>query len=167
MKMKSHSVIAYEKNDVIASEINDENGTYSMLKLKILSTIKFIRSKKKLADIESICDQLMKTNSSNLEISSIDEVLSKLIAHNLVSNKKTSAGLDSFRVLTEERVDDEIYSNISDTDKKLTDDSQGIPGSSQINAVPPVNTSILDIPTEFVTEDLDVVDVVVKVKKII
>ena len=109
----------------------------------------------------------MKTNSSNLEISSIDEVLSKLIAHNLVSNKYTSAGLDSFRVLTEERVDDQIYSNISDTDKKLTDDSQGIPGSSQINAVPPVNTSILDISTEFVTEDLDVVHVVVKVKKII
>ena len=76
--MKSHSVIAYEKNDVIASEINDENGTYSMLKLKILSAIKFIRSKKKLADIESICDQLMKTNSSNLEIS-VDKVLSKLI----------------------------------------------------------------------------------------
>ena len=114
-----------------------------------------------------MCDQLMKTNSSNLEISSIDEVLSKLIAHNLVSNKYTSAGLDSFRVLTEERVDDQIYSNISDTDKKLTDDSQGIPGSSQINAVPPVNTSILDISTEFVTEDLDVVHVVVKVKKII
>ena len=64
-----------------------------------------------------MCDQLMKTNSSNLEISSIDEVLSKLIAHNLVSNKYTSAGRDSFRVLTEERVDDQIYSNISDTDK--------------------------------------------------
>ena len=59
----------------------------------------------------------MKTNSSNLEISSIDEVLSKLIAHNLVSNKKTSAGLDSFRVLTEESVDDQIYFGISDTDK--------------------------------------------------
>ena len=44
--MKSHSAIAYEKDDVIASEINDENDTYSMLKLKILSTIKFIRSKK-------------------------------------------------------------------------------------------------------------------------
>ena len=73
-----------------------------MLKLKIFSAIKFIRSKKKRADIESIYDQLMKTNSSNLEISSIDEVLSKLIDHNLVSNKKTSAGLGSFRVLTEE-----------------------------------------------------------------
>ena len=59
----------------------------------------------------------MKTNSSNLEISSIDEVSSKLIDHNLVSNKKTSAGLDSFRVLTEESVDDQIYFGISDTDK--------------------------------------------------
>ena len=44
--MKSHSIIAYEKNDAIASEINDENDTYSMLKLKILSSIKFIQSKK-------------------------------------------------------------------------------------------------------------------------
>ena len=50
----------------------------------------------------------MKTNLFNLEISSVDEVLSKLIDHNLVSNKKTSAGLDSFRVLTEEPADDEI-----------------------------------------------------------
>ena len=94
----------------------------------------------------------MKTNSSNSEISSIDEDLSKLIDHNLVSNKKTSAGLDSFRVLTEEPVDDQIYFSISDTDKnsseQLTDDS------SQINAVPPINTSILDISTEFVTENL-------------
>ena len=100
----------------------------------------------------------MKTNSSNLEISSIDEVLSKLKDHNLVSNKKTSAGLDSFRVLTEEPVDDQIYFSISDTGKnsseQLTDDSQGIPDSSQINAVPPINTSILDISTKFVAENL-------------
>ena len=96
----------------------------------------------------------MKTNSSNLDIS--DEVLSKLIDHNLVSNKKTSAGLD--RVLTEEPVDDQIYFSISDTGKnsseQLTDDSQGIPDSSQINAVPPIKTSILDMSTEFLTENL-------------
>ena len=150
--MKSHSLIVYERNDDIASEINDKNDTYSMLKLKILSAIKLILSKKKHADIESIYDQLMKTNLFNLEIPSVDEVLSKLIDHNLVSNKKTSAGLDSFRVLTEEPVDDQIYFSISDTDKnsseQLTDDS------SQINAVPPINTSILDISTEFVTENL-------------
>ena len=100
----------------------------------------------------------MKPNSSNLEISSIDEVLPKLIDHNLVSNKKTSAGLDLFRALTEESVDDQIYFSISDRDKnsseQLTDDSQGIPNSSQINAVPPINTSILDISNEFVPENL-------------
>ena len=65
VKITSHSVMAQEKNDVIASEINHENDTYSMLKLKILSAIKFVLSKKKHADIESIYDQLMKTNSSN------------------------------------------------------------------------------------------------------
>ena len=96
----------------------------------------------------------MKTNSSNLDIS--DEVLSKLIDHILVSNKKTSAGLD--RVLTEEPVDDQIYFSISDTGKnsseQLTDDSQGIPDSSQINVVPPIKTSILDMSTEFLTENL-------------
>ena len=156
--MKRLAVIAHEKNDVIASEIDDENDTYSMLKLKILSAIKFIRSRKKRADIESMYDQVMKTNSPKLQISSIDEVLSKLIDHNLVSNKKTSAGLDSFRMLTEEPVDDQIYFSILDRDKKsseqLSDDSQGIPDSCQINVVPPINTSILDISTEFVTENL-------------
>ena len=100
----------------------------------------------------------MKTKPSNLGISSIDEVLSKLIDHNLVSNKKTSAGLDSFRVLTKEPVDHQIYFSISDRDKnspeQLTDGSQGIPDSSQVNAVPPINTSILGISTEFVTENL-------------
>ena len=93
--MKSHSVIAYEKNDVIASEINDENDTYSMLKFNIFSAMKFIRSKK---------------------------------------NRDT----DTDKISTEQ----------------LTHDSQGIPDSSQINAIPPINTSILDISTEFVTENL-------------
>ena len=41
--MNSHSVIALEKKKKdIASEINVENDKYSMLKLKILSAIKFI-----------------------------------------------------------------------------------------------------------------------------
>ena len=97
----------------------------------------------------------MKTNASNLEISSIDEVLSKLIDHNIVSNKKTSTGLDSFRVLTEEPAHDQIYFRISDrvknSSEQLTNDLQGIPDSSQVNAVPPINTSILDISTESVT----------------
>ena len=68
-----------------------------MLKLKILSVIKFISSrKKKTSSIESTYNHFMKTNASIFEKSSIDDVLSKLIDYNLVSNKKTSAGLESF-----------------------------------------------------------------------
>ena len=91
--MKSHSVIAYEKNDVMASEINDENDTYSML--KIFSAMIFIQSKK---------------------------------------NTDTDKDKNST--------------------EQLTDDSQGIPDSTEINAIPPINTSILDISAEFVTENL-------------
>ena len=47
---------------------------------------------------------------------------------------------------------------ISDRDKnsseQLTDDSQVIPDSSQIKAVPPINTSILDISSKSVAENL-------------
>ena len=48
--------------------------------------------------------------------------------------------------------------HLTNRDKKsseqLSDDSQVIPDSCQINVVPPINTSILDISTEFGTEDL-------------
>ena len=53
IKMKSHSVIAYKK-DVIASVINDENDTCSMLKLKILSTINLFDPKKNVQTSEHI-----------------------------------------------------------------------------------------------------------------
>lgn len=44
-------------------------------------------------------------NATNLEKSSIAEVLSKLTDNNLVSNKKTSVAVDSVRVMTEESGD--------------------------------------------------------------
>ena len=99
----------------------------------------------------------MKTNASNLEISPINEVLSKLIDYNLVSNKKISAGIDSFPVLTEEHADSQIYFSILDrvknSSEQLTDDSQGIPNSRQDNGIPLINTSILEISPEFITEN--------------
>ena len=63
----------------------------------------------------------MKTNSSNLEISSIDEDLSKLRDYNLVLKKRTSAGLDSLRILTQEPIVDPLYFSISDRDKNLSE----------------------------------------------
>ena len=65
------------------------------LNLRFVSAIKFIRSKKR-TDIQSMYDQLIKMSASNLKKLLIDEVLSKILDYNLVSNKKSSAGLDSF-----------------------------------------------------------------------
>ena len=52
--------------------------------------------------------------------------------------------------------DDQTYFSISESDKntseQLMGDSQGIPDSSQVSAVPPINTSFSNISTEFVTE---------------
>ena len=159
--MKSHSPITYEKS---------EN---SLFQHNILSITKFIRFKNKNKQQkqqqkknnnnnkrtwihESIYNHLRKTNSFNLEISSIDEGLSKITDYNLVSKKKTSAGLDSIWMLTREPIDDPQYFSISDRDKNLSeqliDDSQGIPETSQVNTVPPINTSILNILAEFITE---------------
>ena len=159
--MKSHSPITYEKS---------EN---SLFQHNILSITKFIRFKNKNKQQKqqqkknnnnnkrtwihkSIYNHLRKTNSFNLEISSIDEGLSKITDYNLVSKKKTSAGLDSIWMLTREPIDDPQYFSISDRDKNLSeqliDDSQGIPETSQVNTVPPINTSILNILAEFITE---------------
>ena len=104
----------------------------------------------------SIYNHLRKTNSFKLEISSIDEGLSKITDYNFVSKKKTSAGLDSIWMLTREPIDDPQYFSISDRDKNLSeqlmDDSQGIPEPRQVNTVLPINTSILNILAEFITE---------------
>ena len=159
--MKSHSPITYEKSK------------NSLFQHNILSITKFIRFKNKNKQQKqqqkknnnnnkrtwihkSIYNHLRKTNSFNLEISSIDEGLSKITDYNLVSKKKTSAGLDSIWMLTREPIDDPQYFSISDRDKNLSeqliDDSQGIPETSQVNTVPPINTSILNILAEFITE---------------
>ena len=87
--------------------------------------------------------------------SRVDEVLSKLLDNNLVSNKKTLAVLDSFWVMTEETGVDQIQFSISDSDKNLlehlTDDSQGIADCSEVSTAPPINTVISYITTEFAT----------------
>ena len=83
-----------------------------------MSAIEIIRSKKQTCrHIESMYQQLIKANASNLEKFWIDEVLSKLVDHSLVSNKKTSAGLGPYWVLAKELVNHQIYFSILDSDK--------------------------------------------------
>ena len=47
-----------------------------------------------------------------------------------------------------------ILDRDKNSSEQLTGESQVIPDSSQINAVPPINTSILDISTKFAAENL-------------
>ena len=72
--------------------------------------------------------------------------------YDLVSNKNTSTGLESFRVMTEGLRDDQIYFTISGDDKnqseQRTDDSQGTSDPNQVSAVPPINNSISHISSE-------------------
>ena len=48
------TLIAHEKNDIIASETNHENDRYSILKFQIFSVINLFKQKKNHRDIESI-----------------------------------------------------------------------------------------------------------------
>ena len=48
------TLIAHEKNDIIASETNHENDRHSILKFQIFSVINLFDPKKNHRDIESI-----------------------------------------------------------------------------------------------------------------
>ena len=60
------TLIAHEKNDIIASETNHENDRYSILKFQIFSVINLFDPKKTI-ETQRVFGQLMKTNTSNLE----------------------------------------------------------------------------------------------------
>ena len=64
--------------------------------MKILSSIKNIREKKRRPDSNSIFEDLLKTDSTTAEKSLLDNAFSKLIDLKLVINKKIPNGLDSF-----------------------------------------------------------------------
>ena len=86
---------AFEKYD------NGSNDTFLLFKAKILNAIKFIRDRKKRADLEAIFDHLPKTEASNADKKLVENILSQLVNCKLIINKKTHTGLDSFRFTTE------------------------------------------------------------------
>ena len=73
--------------------------------MKILSSIKNIREKKKRPDSNAIFEDLLKTDSIITEKSLLDNALSKLIDLILVIKKKTPNGLDSFFLTNNVQID--------------------------------------------------------------
>ena len=65
---------------------NDSNDTFLLFKPKILNAIKFIRDRKKLADLEATFDRLRWKPPMPIQ----------LVNCKLTINKKTHTGFDSF-----------------------------------------------------------------------
>ena len=79
----------------------DSNDTFLLSKPKILYAIKFMRDRKKRADLEAIFDHLTKTEASNAVRELVENLLSQLVNCKQIISKKTYNGLDSFRLTTE------------------------------------------------------------------
>ena len=76
------------------------NESFKLFKPKILNAIETIRDKKiKRADIDTIHDYIMRTEASNADKSLIENVVRELIRQTILKNKKTTQGLDSFKIL--------------------------------------------------------------------
>ena len=90
-----------QANNTDAPFDNHSNDTFLLFKLKILNDIKFIRDRKKRADLEAIFDHRITMEASNADKALVENLLSKLINCKLIMSKKTRTSLDSFRLITE------------------------------------------------------------------
>ena len=94
---------AKENNQVI--EATDDslntpiNESLQLFKPKILNAIEIIKDKKKKrADTDTIHDYITRTEASNAYKTLIENVVRELIRQNILINKKTTQGLDSFKI---------------------------------------------------------------------
>ena len=71
----------------------------SLFKLKILNAIEQIKHKKERTDPNTIHEYLSKTEASNADKQLTETILDNLIETNVIGNRKTPKGLDSFHRL--------------------------------------------------------------------
>ena len=98
---------------------------FLLFKPKVLNAIKKIRESKKRPDNDSILDYIIKTEASNVDKPLIISITNELMNQNLIENKKTRQGLDSFNLV-----------KLSDTGNIL---------NNFVNITPPVETSTTEI----------------------
>ena len=77
------------------TSINNENNVTILTQI-VFDVIDSIRLKKKRPDPESISDHTKKTGVFQFDKNSIEKAISELVKLNLITNKKTPQGLDSF-----------------------------------------------------------------------
>ena len=88
---------------------NSSTDQHSAIKSKILNSIDKTRKNKKHADLDAITKHILKTETSNLDHNFIDTIISELNNQNLIENRRTPQGLDSFwRVLSISPEEEEV-----------------------------------------------------------
>ena len=71
--------------------------TLSLFKPKIFNAIDQIKQKKKRTDLNTIYEYLSKTEASNTDNQLIETILTNLVETNIIVNRKTPKGFDSFQ----------------------------------------------------------------------
>ena len=82
--------------EITNSENESRDSVLSTFKPLVLSAIDILRNKKKRPDVDSIYDHSIKTKASNADRVLIESVVTNLVKENLIINKKTPFGFDSF-----------------------------------------------------------------------
>ena len=96
---------AFEKLRITSDESGKNmSDELDILKPKILQAIDQIREKKMRPDTDSIYDFIAYTYVTNISKELIELVIDELITQNVIFNKKTVQGLDSFCKLNEKEV---------------------------------------------------------------
>ena len=91
-----------KKNNQVIEATDDSlliNESLQLFKPKILNAIEIIKDKKKKrADIDTIHDYITRTEASYADKTLIENVVRELIRQKILINKKTTQGLDSFKI---------------------------------------------------------------------
>ena len=82
--------------EITNSENESRDSALSTFKPLALSAIDILRDKKKRPDVKSIYNHIIKTQVSNVDRVLIESVVRNLMNENLIINKKTPSGFDSF-----------------------------------------------------------------------
>ena len=100
---------------------NSENTTITEYEPKVITAIKEIRNKKKRPDIDAIFDYISRSEASNIDIKTIDSFIQNLLKKkNVITNKKTPQGLDSFYILAQTP----IKQNENEENQLFTEDTK-------------------------------------------
>ena len=120
------------------------------MKSKILATIDTLRNNKKRPDTKSIFEYLEKKENLTLTEEKKNDLIQKMIQSNLIYNKKSDKGFDSFY----RKVEDEVPLDISYLSESANSvDEENIDNNLSTILSQPFNPNLNDLQTQSAHEN--------------